>query len=138
MRRTVLVTFSALSLGVSSCAAFPFGNDPRPLPSPSTDRRSQDLGEGRARFWPNSVRVEEGVAYQITVYTHCGLDFLLDFDGSFWKLSADPPQTPAWGNPEDSGVITLTGDDTALYRSSQGVEVDVTRLTGPKDVRLCY
>jgi hypothetical protein len=137
MRRAILIILSALSLGGSSCSLL-IGNDARALPSPSTGRRSQELGEGRTRFWPNSVRVEERVPYQITVYTHCGLDFLLDFDHSFWKVVADPTPTPAWDNPEDSGVITLSGDDTAIYRSSQGTKVELRRLAGPKDVSLCY
>jgi hypothetical protein len=64
---------------------------------------------------------------------HCGLDFLTDFDGSFW----DPINPNAPGDPpafffnEDQGTMTLVSEDRARYTSSSGEEVSLRRHHGP-------
>lgn len=79
------------------------------------------------------------------LYTHCGLDQAsIEFDGTFWKAagpgplsdgSGNPP--PGFGNPFDRGSIARTGNDTALFVSSQGVRLDLVRLVNRPDVPPC-
>lgn len=107
-----------------------------PLPEPTTEPRSEELPDYRVRVWPNSARVEEDVPYRIDVYTHCGLDHLLDFDGSFWEVTQGP-EAPELGDPEDEGVITLESEDRAVYRSSTGATFELRRLEGPREIYLC-
>lgn len=99
--------------------------------------RSEELPNEQVRIWPRSSRVEAGIRYRITVYTHCGLDYLLDFDGSFWDSAQAAPSEAAWDDPDDDGVITLDSENEAIYRSSKGFEFRLTRHPGPKAVYLC-
>jgi hypothetical protein len=75
-----------------------------------------------------------GVAYRVSVYTHCGLR-QVEFDGSEWGFSGplsdgsgNPP--PGFGNPSDEGSITLTSPDTAIYRTQFGERRELRRGTG--------
>lgn len=92
--------------------------------------------DDQVRFWPRSAAVEQDVDYEMTVYTHCGLDYLFDFDTSFWLLASGHAHEGA-ADPVDEGVIRLVSDDEALYTSSLGYEFDLTRHEGPKDVFMC-
>ena len=59
------------------------------------------------RFWPRSARVERGVVYRFEV-PHCGLDWLVDFDGSFWEpVYVMPDRPPDFAINSDIGTITL-------------------------------
>lgn len=77
---------------------------------------------------------EIGVAYTVTVFTHCGLRHV-DFDGSEWGISgplSDGSGNPPHGfaNPDDTGTVTLTSPDTAIYVSELGERRTLTRGTG--------
>jgi hypothetical protein len=100
--------------------------------------RQEELDDLRVRRWPASGEVEQGVRYRMTAYTHCGLDHLLDFDGSLWEVASGPDDPWAeLGDPFDDGVIRLEADDVAVYESSTGAEFRLRRLEGPKDIHLC-
>jgi hypothetical protein len=141
-RRTMvarLLTAIVIAAVVAACGGFAgFGDAPRPLPEPTGERRSEDLPDGQVRFWPHSAPVERGVRYRMPVYTHCGLDYLFDFDGSFWEVTERPPDGQhGLDDPQDVGVVMLTDGDTVLYESSQGAEYRLARLDGPRDTYLC-
>ena len=102
--------------------------EPRPLPPPVGDRQPEELPDFKYRSWPNSAPVELSVPYRIRVGTHCGFG-PIDFDGSFWEVETglatvglDLP------DPEDSGEIRLESPDEALYISSTGAEITLTRI----------
>src|SRR2546425_8592843 len=70
-------------LGACYHAVVDFPSSPRPSPSPvRSELRSQRV-KGGWEFWPSSAPVQQGIAYVFDT-GHCGLDFLTDFDGSFW------------------------------------------------------
>jgi hypothetical protein len=64
---------------------------------------------------PHSPRVAPGRAYPFRLYTHCGVNFSVDFDHSFWDLTdrtwADRPDGAGphagLGNPFQTGTMTL-------------------------------
>lgn len=69
---------------------------------------------------------EVGVAYDVDLYTHCGV---LGADvGGVW-FAADPPLVeeygpPAgWGDPYQRGTLTLESTDEAVFRDDAGHEV---------------
>jgi hypothetical protein len=101
---------------------------PQHLSTPS----SQPLKDERARIWPRSAQVEEGVEYLYET-GHCGLTYDLDFDGSFWQ-AVDPngdKEPPSFFINYDKGYITLVSDDEARYESSTGEVVKLRRIDGP-------
>lgn len=111
-------------------------SEARPLPSPTASPRHKSLPDGRVRIWPTSPSVEEGIPYRITVFTHCGLERSLDFDGSFWDVT-EQPTFPELGGFEDEGVITLESRDEATYRSASGQAFRLARHEGPRAVYPC-
>jgi hypothetical protein len=99
----------------------------------------------RAPWEPTGVTLdgepEIGVAYRVTLYTHCGLRHV-EFDGDRWAISGvlddgsgNPP--PGFNNPFDEGTITLTGPDTAVYTSEFGERRELTRGGGLPAVQGC-
>lgn len=101
--------------------------EPRPLPPPTERREPVELPDFRYRYWPNSSPVEPGVRYTMTVGTHCGFG-PIDFDGSFWE--PDPSaNTNNLDDPEDTGVITLESEERAIYLTSKGIDIGLTRMT---------
>jgi hypothetical protein len=92
------------------------------------------------RFWPRSVRAERGVVYRFEV-PHCGLDWLVDFDGSFWEGRAIVDGTnwvPAEDIPDgDTGAIELTGANWARYEASDGTWTLLSRVEGSIVRQLC-
>ena len=113
-------------------------SDPSELPPPAfADYRSEFVDDERGyRFFPRSGRVLPSEAYRFDT-GHCGLGFLIDFDGSFWSL-ADPPAgpDPLLAN-RDVGAIALVDFDRAVYRSSRGVEYPLERVSGPMVTQPC-
>ena len=102
--------------------------EPRPLPPPVGDRQPEELPDLVFRIWPNSAPVEQGVPYRIRVGTHCELG-PIDFDGSFWEAETDLTTADLdLPDPEDSGEISLESQDVALYISSTGAEITLTRM----------
>lgn len=85
-----------------------------------------------------SAPVEPGVVYAFDT-GHCGLDFLTDFDGSFW-MPINPDGT---GDPSvffynrDVGAIVLADAEHAWYRSSDGRIVTLERVEGPVTTYPC-
>lgn len=114
-------------------------SNPEMLPAPRfDDYRSEFVSEEEGyRFHPRSGRVTPATAYRFDT-GHCGLGFLTDFDGSFWR-----PVDPERGEPpdffinQDLGAIALVDFNRAIYRSSAGVEVELERIRGPVVTQPC-
>ena len=89
------------------------------------------------RFWPRSGPAERGVVYRFEV-PHCGLDWLVDFDGSFWEpVYVMPDRKPDSAINGDIGTITLIGPDEARYVSSTDEQISLFRVDGPIVRQLC-
>ncbi|MPZ69805.1 MAG: hypothetical protein GEU71_09775 [Actinobacteria bacterium] len=106
----------------------------KPEPSPTTaDLDSEPAGEGRLKIRPRSADVAGVGTYRFTV-PHCGLDWMVDFDASFWK--AEHPDDygkgnryPFFYNP-DVGTFTFVSWDRAIYEASTGDQIRLRRLDG--------
>jgi hypothetical protein len=89
--------------------------------------------------------VKQGQAYHFTLYTHCGLDGSVDFDGSFWDVSASPITgsggngRPRFDNPHQKGVMTLLDASHARFEYFyEGFRtIDFVRHVGPKHLMGC-
>lgn len=101
-------------------------------------RSAGSAPEDHVRFHPKSGRVEEGVGYRFTL-GHCGLDWIVDFDGSFWDpvWNAVPRRRPSFAINSDEGTMKLTSPDTATYEASTGKIVTLERHSGPKAFFVC-
>ncbi|HSM18551.1 MAG TPA: hypothetical protein VK845_16305 [Gemmatimonadales bacterium] len=79
-----------------------------------------------------------GVAYQVSVYAHCGLRNV-KFDGSEWGISGElgDGNPPPGINDLDTGTVTLTTADTAIWTTHLGEPRTLTRGTGLPDVEGC-
>ena len=104
------------------------------LPSPSPTRAPIEV-RGGLKMWPGSIDVDVGQRFRYTAYTHCGIDYALDFDGSFWRARGSSDE--GLDDPFDHGVITLLGEDEASYESSSGATVILERQPGPQVVSGC-
>jgi hypothetical protein len=138
MRPVMLVTVAVAVFAVA-CAdgTGTTAQQPQPLPERG-EVRSEPIDEGRVRIWPASGSVQQGVPYQMTVDTHCGLDHALDFDGSLWQIETEPEDPWAvLDNLEDQGIITLESPDIAVYESSGGGQFRLRRLEGPQEILVC-
>lgn len=80
--------------------------------------------------------MEEGVDYTMVAYTHCGLDYLLDFDTSFWVVQSRP-EGGQLDDPFDAGVIRLVSEGEAVFVSAAGDEFGLARTEGPREVGYC-
>jgi hypothetical protein len=105
---------------------------PRTLPSPAREERAEPVGKtGEYRFWPRSAPVEPGAAYEFDT-GHCGLNFLTDFDGAFWRpIDPDGGEPPLFFYNQDKGTMTLIRREVAVYESSTGERVRLRRINGP-------
>jgi hypothetical protein len=109
---------------------------PQPLPSPTASQRTEPADD-KIKVWPASAQVERGVRYAFTV-GHCGLEHVVDFDGSLWKpLIAEDQPRPHFLINSDEGVMTLISEQRAIYRGSTGERVRMARLEGPQVVFTC-
>lgn len=112
----------------------------RPQPTPTTEQRFEDAPGNKVRVWPVTEDVPNEGKYLFTA-PHCGLDWMLDFDGSFW----DALEPDDYGNGEnysffynsDEGAITFTGNDTASYQAATGERIRLVRLEGPIEIDPC-
>ena len=92
---------------------------------------------------PHSTNVPVGTSEQWIISTECGLDeAVFDIDGSLWvptNLAAADRQGPPDGfDPDnDVGVLTLTSEDQAVYRSSLGRSIPLVRLPGNFVIHEC-
>ena len=109
------------------------------LPPPRrADFRSEFVSDNEGYlFWPRSGPAEVGVAYRFDT-GHCGLGFMTDLDGSFWEpVEPDGGEPPDFFYNQDVGAIALVSADTAIYRSSGGMEITLVRIDGPVTTPLC-
>ena len=91
---------------------------------------------------PTSLPAAVGHSYAFHLLTHCGVNYHVDFDQSFWEAtipvwdgSGNPP--PNLRNPVQDGTMTLLDTDHARFDYSGGA-IPFRRLTGPKVVNgLC-
>jgi hypothetical protein len=105
---------------------------PQELPPPKfEDIRSEFVSDEEGlRFLPRSGRVTPNVAHRFDT-GHCGLTFLADFDGSFWRpIPPDASAPTGFFVDQDVGAIALVGQDLAIYRSSTGIDVELARIRG--------
>jgi hypothetical protein len=117
----------------------PAPDEPAKLPPPvRDDYRSEFVSDERGyRFWPRSGRAERGVVYRFAV-PHCGLDWLVDFDGSFWEpVYVMPDRKPDSAINSDIGTITLVEPDEAMYVGSTEEQISLFRVDGPIVRQLC-
>jgi len=113
----------------------------KPQPTPTTDdQRSEQTDDGRVRVWPVTEDVVDEGKYLFEA-PHCGLGWMIDFDGSFW----DATEPDDYGRGDnypffyngDQGAITFTGSNTAIYQASTGEEIRLERLSGPIVIDPC-
>jgi hypothetical protein len=88
------------------------------------------------RVWPTSGQVEPGIVYRFEV-PHCGMDWLVDFDGSFWEPTYPAGDVPGYSVNADIGTMELVGPDEARYVASDGSRVSLSRIDGPVMTHLC-
>jgi hypothetical protein len=133
-QRTVL-GLVMVALALSSCTrgeAPPEGRQPTANPSP---RPVEGVDTKK-------VGLEVGVPYRIELYTHCGIDFWTQFDGSYWDAvkydnsTGNPPQ--GLGNPSDFGTMTLLSKREAEYVSESGKVFRFTRAAERPKGMICF
>lgn len=110
-----------------------FLGGPRALP-PAGDEHVVVRVGGPTQAWPSSKPVEEGVDYRYNT-GHCGLDFFVDFDGSFWKTGTATKGADLIN--QDDGTLTLLSEERAVYRSYDGWEVELSRIEAPIELGGC-
>ena len=127
---------SSAAWRVLDSMAFDVDREPAELPPPiREDYRAEFVSSERGyRFWPRSGRATEGVVYRFEV-PHCGLDWLVDFDGNFWAGRAILFAN-GWVSAEeipdgDVGTIELSGRNGARYESADGTWTLLSRVSGP-------
>lgn len=109
--------------------------NPTPASTPTSSTAVEQQPDGSFRFTPTSDAAETGRPYEYTAYTHCGLDYAFDFDGSFWEVVDRPrEERTRLQDPEDHGVVELVQDDAAIFTSQRGDEYRLARREGPKEV----
>ena len=73
---------------------------------------------------PTSVDVAVGQKRLFKIYTHCGFDFRVDFDGSFWQAYTHDTYAPVFGFVH--GTMTLLTEEVAVFRfKTQGAPSSV-------------
>jgi len=108
-----------------------------PYPTPTAGAESSPLPDGRYVVYASSPPAEMGVPYAFKLYTHCGLDFIIDFDESLWDLIAPPEDRDGFEDPFDEGTMTLIAENEASYVSSHGVEIRYSRRSEPEEIHPC-
>ena len=67
------------------------------------------------------------------------MNWLVDFDGSFWEPAYPSGDTPDYAINADIGTMTLVGSDGARYVASDETEPDLDRWTrGDTSMRLSF
>jgi hypothetical protein len=91
------------------------------------------------RDHPRSADVGVGESRRFELYTHCGIDFRVDFDGSFWQ-SYNVGQKTRITDPFQKGTMTLLTGDVAAFRFGSGdrmAAVFFVRNDSPKPAVVC-
>ena len=140
MRESILATLFAL-LVLAACTR---QDDPPPSPVPSVEATPKappvvipqealpvpnpspwPIKPGEKRDRPTSPDVAIGQERPFELYTHCGIDFRVDFDGSFWQ-SYGEGKTPAVDFNFEKGTMTLLSGEVAVFHfQSRGDEVAI-------------
>ena len=120
---------AVVPLPVSSPPVFPV---PTALPPWTPDPSGPPPTPGVV-LTPNSARVQQGQSVPFVLYTHCGIDFDTDFDGSFWDAVHPQEWSTDIGNPFQQGTMTLIDTNHARFTWTGG-SIDYTRHVGPKVV----
>jgi hypothetical protein len=85
---------------------------------------------------PASPRVEGSGPFSFTL-GHCGLDWFVDFDGSFWvPVDLIDGRASALINAEQ-GEMLLLSPDRVQFRGESGFTANLARFPGPKYVWIC-
>ena len=108
--------------------------DALPVPHPSAWR----IRSGERVDHPTSADVTVGQALPFKTYTHCGFDFRVDFDGSFWQAYTHDAYAPVYGFVH--GTMTLLTEEVSVFRfTTRGVPSSVyfVRNDTPKPERGC-
>lgn len=135
-----IVVLAAISLGGCLGASPPAAAS---LPASLSCRPPVQTKGGAWIFYACSAPVKLGVPCRFRLYTHCGLGYGPDFDGSFWTTAdstvATSDNPPAGlGDPYDRGTIELVSQDHADYEGASGKTFRLRRLPGHQVVRaLC-
>lgn len=115
------------------------GAGPNRTVTPGPSGATANLG---MLWYPTSAKVMQGQYYIFGIYTHCGLDQQVDFDGSFWD--AAEPAYREWGNAPPGigdfgqmGTMILLDADHARFEF-EGGSFDFIRHVGSKAIRVCY
>lgn len=66
---------------------------------------------------------------------HCGILSPIDVDGSFWDAVGEPADPVAFDGQQ--GAFRLSTTDTAVFTRADGLALDLTRHSGPKEFQLC-
>ena len=100
-----------------------------PLPKPTAQYEIVDKGEVY-EVEPVSAPLTQGVRYRYNT-GHCGLDFMADFDGSFWIPHAPEGKAPDFFINETEGTLVVLSHERALFRAPDGGSALLTRHKGP-------
>lgn len=70
------------------------------------------------------------MTYRFELFTHCGVDHSLDFDGSFWdaigRTEGEGSARRSFGDPYEGGTITLVSDAEYVGRSGEKCRLNAT------------
>ncbi len=124
----LLAALLTLTIVISACGR------PEPSPTPSVPPWYREL-------IPESPRVVPGRAYPFRLYTHCEVDYAVDFDGSIWDLAPDAGISRTSGLPGQTadpqpGTMTLVEADQARF-DYEGGSIPFTRREESKFVAGC-
>lgn len=96
------------------------------LPVPDASPWPSPIQPGDEQDHASSPDVAIGREQPFKLYTHCGIDFRVDFDESFWQAYPYPRQRAPVGDPFQQGVMTLLTDEVAVFRyRSQGNKASI-------------
>ena len=123
-----VITALVVGMVIAGCGSSSADDGPADLPS-ADQLRSAPYAEG----------VDVDASYSYVVDTHCGVEWAL-IDGDWWTTeplndgNANPP--PGWGNPAESGQMTIVNDDLATFEADNGMTIQFTR-TDARDREPC-
>jgi hypothetical protein len=80
---------------------------------------------------PKSSPAEMNKPYDFSLFTHCGVDFSTDFDGSFWDAADKTNRPRSLDYDFQRGTMTLVDESHARF-DFEGGSVLFVRHTGPK------
>jgi hypothetical protein len=106
---------------------------PSPLPTWTPDLSGGPSPTPGIVLVPHSPHVDVGQTVPFTLYHHCGIDFEVDFDGSFWDAVHPEPRPAGLDDLSQDGTMTLLDPDHARFTWAGGT-IDYTRHVGPKVV----